>query len=115
MRLILLLSLLVVALAAELPLATECDETKCLLPRCRCSSTDIPGGLAARDVPQVWICTFKLATIHHIFFGVGIAYLKLVIIIFYLPTVGQMPLFITFTDYPSSSVSNDIPPYLINI
>ncbi|XP_013147929.1 PREDICTED: uncharacterized protein LOC106110594 [Papilio polytes] len=58
MRLILLLSLLVVALAAELPLATECDETKCLLPRCRCSSTDIPGGLAAKDVPQFVSVTF---------------------------------------------------------
>lgn len=34
-------------------LAEACDAEACQLPDCRCSSTDIPGGLAARDTPQV--------------------------------------------------------------
>lgn len=37
----------------ELDLAEGCDEELCQLPDCRCSSTNIPGGLASRDVPQV--------------------------------------------------------------
>lgn len=36
-----------------LTLAEPCDAEACQLPDCRCSSTNIPGGLAARDVPQV--------------------------------------------------------------
>lgn len=39
--------------AQELPLAEICNEELCLLPDCRCSSTDIPGGLAPRNTPQV--------------------------------------------------------------
>lgn len=43
-----------VALAEEeLVLADVCDEEDCQLPDCRCSSTNIPGGLNPRDVPQV--------------------------------------------------------------
>lgn len=37
----------------ELALAETCDEELCKLPDCRCSSTSIPGGLLARDIPQV--------------------------------------------------------------
>lgn len=56
MRLALQFCFLFVALVAAEdypPLATECDEELCKLPDCRCSSTDIPGGLLPRDVPQV--------------------------------------------------------------
>lgn len=43
-----------VALAEEeLVLADVCDEEDCQLPDCRCSGTNIPGGLNPRDVPQV--------------------------------------------------------------
>nr|AEA76330.1 chitin deacetylase 2 [Mamestra configurata] len=42
----------------ELPLAEECDEELCKLPDCRCSSTDIPGGLLPRDTPQFVTITF---------------------------------------------------------
>lgn len=38
---------------AALPLAEPCDPEACKLPNCRCSSTDIPGNLQARDTPQV--------------------------------------------------------------
>lgn len=55
MKFFVFLALLVaVAYAAdELPLAETCDEELCQLPTCRCSTTRIPGGLAARDTPQV--------------------------------------------------------------
>ncbi|XP_041971492.1 chitin deacetylase 8-like [Aricia agestis] len=56
---ILLLPLLVLVFAEdELPLAELCDEEQCKLPECRCSSTDIPGGLPARDTPQFVLLTF---------------------------------------------------------
>ncbi|KAJ8708748.1 hypothetical protein PYW08_010130 [Mythimna loreyi] len=42
----------------ELKLAEECDEELCKLPNCRCSSTDIPGGLLPRDTPQFVTITF---------------------------------------------------------
>ncbi|KAI5634284.1 polysaccharide deacetylase domain-containing protein [Phthorimaea operculella] len=42
----------------ELPLAESCDAAACQLPDCRCSSTSIPGGLAARDTPQFVLLTF---------------------------------------------------------
>ncbi|XP_004923455.1 chitin deacetylase 8 isoform X2 [Bombyx mori] len=59
-RLSVLCSLLLVAaaLGTELPLATPCDEEACKLPDCRCSSTNIPGGLRARDTPQFVTVTF---------------------------------------------------------
>lgn len=38
---------------SELPQAEPCNENICKLPECRCSSVDIPGGLAPRDTPQV--------------------------------------------------------------
>ncbi|XP_059056295.1 chitin deacetylase 8-like [Achroia grisella] len=41
----------------ELPLAEPCNEELCQLPDCRCSSTDIPGGLQARDTPQFVLVT----------------------------------------------------------
>ncbi|XP_028177125.1 uncharacterized protein LOC114364961 [Ostrinia furnacalis] len=61
-----LLPLLLVALAAsqdesveeELSLAENCDQEACQLPNCRCSSTDIPGNLQARDTPQFVLFTF---------------------------------------------------------
>lgn len=48
-----LVTLAVASEAEELPLAEQCDEELCKLPNCRCSSTNIPGGLEARDTPQV--------------------------------------------------------------
>ncbi|RVE52174.1 hypothetical protein evm_003247 [Chilo suppressalis] len=60
-----LLSLFLVASAVvngeeteELPLAELCDPEICKLPNCRCSSTQIPGGLAPRDTPQFVMSTF---------------------------------------------------------
>lgn len=55
MKWILVLAFIGSALAdsEELPLAEICDEELCKLPECRCSSTSIPGGLSARDTPQV--------------------------------------------------------------
>nr|ABU98616.1 chitin binding PM protein [Helicoverpa armigera] len=41
-----------------LPLAEACDQEACSLPDCRCSSTNIPGGLNPRDVPQFVTVTF---------------------------------------------------------
>nr|WJN23032.1 chitin deacetylase 5a [Antheraea pernyi] len=49
---------LAAAIADELPLAEPCDEETCKLPDCRCSNTDIPGGLAPRDTPQFVLLTF---------------------------------------------------------
>ncbi|XP_053620303.1 chitin deacetylase 8-like [Plodia interpunctella] len=46
------------ALAVAQELAEPCDEEACQLPNCRCSNTNIPGGLAARDTPQFVILTF---------------------------------------------------------
>ncbi|KAL0810874.1 hypothetical protein ABMA28_010178 [Loxostege sticticalis] len=43
---------------AALPLAEPCDPEACKLPNCRCSSTDIPGNLQARDTPQFVLLTF---------------------------------------------------------
>ncbi|XP_049881059.1 chitin deacetylase 7-like [Pectinophora gossypiella] len=61
-----LISLLLVVLVSSaptddevvLPLAEPCDLEACQLPDCRCSTTDIPGGLAARDTPQFVVMTF---------------------------------------------------------
>ncbi|XP_041971428.1 chitin deacetylase 8-like [Aricia agestis] len=67
MRLALLLLPLVASVVAdlveepELPLAEPCDEEKCQLPSCRCSSVSIPGGLQARDTPQFVLLTFDNA------------------------------------------------------
>lgn len=44
-----------VAADSEENKAEECDPETCQLPDCRCSSTEIPGGLDPRDVPQVSI------------------------------------------------------------
>lgn len=38
--------------------AEPCDPTKCKLPDCRCSSTNIPGDLPASKVPQIVMVTF---------------------------------------------------------
>ena len=37
--------------------ATQCDEKNCLLPKCRCASEEIPGGLRKEDVPQMVLWT----------------------------------------------------------
>ncbi|CAH0697353.1 unnamed protein product [Spodoptera exigua] len=59
MRVTILVSVLFLGLvSAELPLAKECNEELCKLPNCRCSSTDIPGGLLPRDTPQFITLTF---------------------------------------------------------
>ncbi|XP_075985864.1 chitin deacetylase 8-like [Anticarsia gemmatalis] len=42
----------------DVPLAVSCDVEACQLPDCRCSSTDIPGGLLPRDTPQFVTITF---------------------------------------------------------
>ncbi|KAJ8708394.1 hypothetical protein PYW07_010519 [Mythimna separata] len=42
----------------ELPLGEECNEELCKLPDCRCSTTDIPGGLLPRNTPQFVTITF---------------------------------------------------------
>ncbi|XP_072946466.1 chitin deacetylase 8-like [Epargyreus clarus] len=60
---VVIFTLLVASAIAEearrnLNLATECDEARCQLPRCRCSGTDIPGGLNPRDTPQLVLLTF---------------------------------------------------------
>lgn len=34
-------------------LAENCNEALCSLPNCRCSSTQIPGGLTSSETPQV--------------------------------------------------------------
>nr|QRN76671.1 silk gland uncharacterized conserved 2 [Tineola bisselliella] len=46
------------SLASELPLAEQCNPAQCQLPNCRCSSSSIPDGLAARDTPQFVMVTF---------------------------------------------------------
>jgi len=38
--------------------APPCDAAKCKLPDCRCSSSDIPGGLDVKQVPQVVLITY---------------------------------------------------------
>jgi len=38
--------------------ATRCNVTACSLPSCRCSSTEVPGGFNASDVPQTIILSF---------------------------------------------------------
>lgn len=38
--------------------AQPCDETKCQLPQCRCASTEVPGGLAAKSIPQIITISF---------------------------------------------------------
>ncbi|XP_026316030.1 uncharacterized protein LOC113227352 [Hyposmocoma kahamanoa] len=43
---------------ADLLLAEPCDAQSCSLPDCQCSSTTIPGNLAARDTPQFVTLTF---------------------------------------------------------
>ncbi|XP_037303132.1 chitin deacetylase 8-like [Manduca sexta] len=61
MKWFLLLSLVVAVVAEKagpLPSPEPCDEEACKLPECRCSSTEIPGGLAPRDTPQFVSVTF---------------------------------------------------------
>jgi hypothetical protein len=38
--------------------AKHCDQSRCLLPTCRCSNLDIPGGIHVRDAPQFVLLTF---------------------------------------------------------
>lgn len=56
-----LITLLIVSLTFPATLqekAKNCDPSKCKLPDCRCSSTDIPGLLAPSDTPQFVVLTF---------------------------------------------------------
>lgn len=53
MKCVVVLLSLSVLVAAQLELATDCEEELCQLPACRCSSTNIPGRLRPRDTPQV--------------------------------------------------------------
>ena len=41
--------------------ATPCNPSKCKLPNCRCSGSDIPGGLRVDQVPQMVVLTFQNA------------------------------------------------------
>lgn len=50
--------LLVAAVVYAEEEAADCDPEACQLPACRCSSTDIPGGLLPRDTPQFVTVTF---------------------------------------------------------
>lgn len=38
--------------------ATTCEPSRCKLPDCRCSGTDIPGNLNASNIPQIVMVTF---------------------------------------------------------
>ena len=38
--------------------AEPCNHDQCKLPSCRCAGTDIPGGLAANDTPQIVMFSF---------------------------------------------------------
>lgn len=38
--------------------ALPCNNALCQLPKCRCAGTDIPGGLAAKDTPQIVVMSF---------------------------------------------------------
>lgn len=38
--------------------ATKCDSRKCVLPDCFCGHAKIPGGLPAKDIPQIVLLTF---------------------------------------------------------
>ncbi|KAF2900103.1 hypothetical protein ILUMI_06084 [Ignelater luminosus] len=38
--------------------AEKCDPNVCVLPYCRCSSTDIPGDLKPSEIPQIVMLTF---------------------------------------------------------
>ncbi|RWS29662.1 hypothetical protein B4U80_02750 [Leptotrombidium deliense] len=38
--------------------ATKCNNDVCLLPDCKCGSSSIPGGLSAKEVPQILMITF---------------------------------------------------------
>ncbi|XP_014664158.1 PREDICTED: uncharacterized protein LOC106806660 [Priapulus caudatus] len=41
--------------------AVECDPRTCRLPGCRCSNTDVPGGLLPTEVPQLVMLTWESA------------------------------------------------------
>lgn len=56
--------------------AAPCDPAACQLPLCRCSGTDIPGGLAPRDTPQFVVVAFEdsvheenMATFRRVLYG----------------------------------------------
>jgi peptidoglycan/xylan/chitin deacetylase (PgdA/CDA1 family) len=44
--------------AVPLAEAEKCDPKICKLPNCRCGSPSIPGGLKAKQVPQIVMITF---------------------------------------------------------
>ncbi|XP_014665098.1 PREDICTED: uncharacterized protein LOC106807305 [Priapulus caudatus] len=45
----------------EINCASPCDPQVCRLPHCRCAGADIPGGLLAREVPQLVLMTWESA------------------------------------------------------
>lgn len=51
MKFLVILALVAVALAA--PKKEDECETKCKLPDCKCSSTNVPNGLETSKIPQV--------------------------------------------------------------
>lgn len=62
-RCAIILALIVSAAASALPAAREktapyCDPAQCVLPDCRCSSLDIPGGLTPAETPQTVLITY---------------------------------------------------------
>ncbi|KAJ1553027.1 hypothetical protein HK096_009519, partial [Nowakowskiella sp. JEL0078] len=36
----------------------SCSSASCVMPKCRCADTAIPGGLSAKDIPQIVTLTF---------------------------------------------------------
>lgn len=38
--------------------AEKCNSRNCVLPDCHCAGADIPGGMQARDTPQIVLITF---------------------------------------------------------
>lgn len=38
--------------------AEKCNSRNCVLPDCHCAGADIPGGMQAKDTPQIVLITF---------------------------------------------------------
>lgn len=58
MKILILISVLFVGITLSQNPATECNPATCVLPNCRCSSLDIPRGLAVENTPQFVLLTF---------------------------------------------------------
>jgi hypothetical protein len=55
---VVLLHTVLVNFPTEAVVAKHCDPRACQLPSCRCSNTEIPGGVPVRDAPQFVVLTF---------------------------------------------------------